>query len=159
MITTRKLGLHTLIAGLQGAKREAWGSRGKGEKPFQMGVESATLPRLRHLPPGPWQESSPLSAACNTSAWSVPSSSPKHVDRIAVTRREALTSGRLVVAAFNHGVQQRPHLLWVPQGLSKHLLNVSHDGYFLMSFERIFDSLRGGSPLIPEVHSDGNSPI
>lgn len=83
----------------------------------------------------------------------------KPVDRRAVTWHEALTSDRLVVTAFNHGVQQRPHLLWVPQGLSKHLLNVSHDGYFLMSFERIFDSLRGGSPLIPEVHSDGNSPI
>lgn len=40
-----------------------------------------------------------------------------------------------------------PYLLWIPQGLSKHLLDVSHDGYFLMSFERIFNSLRGRSPL------------
>lgn len=83
----------------------------------------------------------------------------KHVDEIAVIWQEALTSGRLVVTAFNHGVQQRPHLLWIPQGLSKHLLNISHDGYFLVSFERVLNSLRGRSPLVPEVHSDGNSPI
>ena len=39
------------------------------------------------------------------------------------------------------------YLLWVPQGLAKHLLNVSHYGHFLMGFERIFNSLRSWGPL------------
>jgi len=39
------------------------------------------------------------------------------------------------------------YLLWVSQGLSKHLLNVSHYGHFLMGFERIFNSLRSWGPL------------
>lgn len=81
------------------------------------------------------------------------------MDGLAVTWQEALTPGRLVVSALDHCVQQGPHLLWVPQGLAKHLLNVSHYGHFLMGFERIFNSLRSRGPLIPEVHSDGYPPI
>lgn len=54
------------------------------------------------------------------------------------------------VAAETRGAAENvtnPYLLWIPQGLSKHLLNISHDGYFLVSFERVLNSLRGRSPL------------
>ena len=70
------------------------------------------------------------------------------MDGLVVTWQEASAPVRLVVLALAQCVQQGLHLLWVPQGLSKHLLHVSHYGHFRMGFERIFSSLRGGGPFI-----------
>lgn len=39
------------------------------------------------------------------------------------------------------------YLVWVPQGLSQHLLYVPHYGHLLMSFQRVLYPLRSRSPL------------
>jgi hypothetical protein len=58
-----------------GHKRQGW------EVPPNGSGVPTILPHPKHLPQGPWQESSPLSAACNTSAWSLLSSSTKQCGR------------------------------------------------------------------------------
>lgn len=78
----QKLGTpHTECRTSGGREGGCWGTEARVRIPPNGSGVPTTLPCPKHLPPGPWQESSPLSAACNTSAWSLLSSSMKRCGR------------------------------------------------------------------------------
>lgn len=103
---------HTECRTLGGREGRCWGTEARVRSPLRMGVGvPTTLPCPKHLPPGPWQESSPLSAACNTSAWSLLSSLMKRCGRVSSHLAGGFDSWQArVVSALDHCVQQGPHL-------------------------------------------------
>lgn len=65
----------------------------------------------------------------------------------------------LLVSPLDHCFQQRSDLMWISECFSQHLFNIPHDGYFLMSPQRVFYPLRCGGTFVPEVYSDCHSTI